>query len=259
MKLGAMNNPMFDPIVEIETYSRYGFDFIDLTLEPQASLSSTIPVDKVKDALERTGLGIIGHTAYYLPIASPFPELREAAIAEIERCIEIFARLGADRVNVHPYVQVPLHESRWIREMNIDAFRRLCDYAKPFGLRMMVENIPDLFNTPRELSSVFSAVPDLGFHLDVGHANLRTDHNQTVELASLFCERLLHVHFSDNNGGDLDLHMPIGSGKIDWKWIIHILKRVGYDDTITLEVFSDDREYLLFSKERVIRLWESDQ
>ncbi len=259
MLIGAMNNPMTDVIDEIDSYAAYGFDFIDLTLEPQTAYSATIPIEKVKSALERTQLRIVGHTAYFLPIASSMPELRECAIAELERDIRVFAQLGANKVNVHPFVNVPLHENRWVRERNIEVFQRLVDYAAPFGVKMMVENIAQNFNTPRDLSMVFAAVPDLGFHLDVGHANLETEHNLTLELATVFSDRLEHVHFSDNNGGDLDLHLPLGVGKIDWKWIVHILKRVGYDGTITLEVFAHDREYLRMSKDKLRRWWDDEK
>ena len=258
MLIGAMNNPMTDVIQEIEEYASYGFDFIDLTLEPQAAYSATLPVNKVKDTLQRTGLGIVGHTAFYLPIASPIPEIRECAIKEVERDIRIFAELGAAKVNIHPNVNAPLHDTRWVRETNIEVFRRLLGYARERGMKLMLENTVPHFNSPRDLSVVFAAVPELGFHLDVGHANLETEHNMTVELASLFVDRLEHVHFSDNNGGSLDLHLPLGVGRIDWKWIVHILKRVGYDGTITLEVFAHDREYLLISKNKLQRLWEED-
>jgi len=259
MLIGAMNNPMVDVVEEIEAYARYGFDFIDLTLEPQAAYSGTLPIDKVKEALDRTGIGIVGHTAHYLPIASPIPEVRESAIAEIERDLLVFSLLGAEKANVHPFLWAPLHETRWIRETNIAAFQRLLTRAKELGLKLMLENIPPYFNTPRDLSVVFAAVPELSFHLDVGHANLETEHNLTVELASLFAGRLEHVHFSDNNGGELDLHLPLGVGKIDWSWIVHILKRIGYDGTITLEVFARDREYLLFSRDKLRELWGGKQ
>jgi sugar phosphate isomerase/epimerase len=256
MLIGAMNNPMTDVIEEIEEYGRLGFDFIDLTLEPEGAYSATLPIEKVKEALHRTGLGIVGHTAYFLPIASAIPELRDAAVGEIERDMHVFAKLGAKKVNVHPYTDVPLHGSRWIREANIDSLQRLLRTAKELGLKLMMENMAPNFNSPRDLSMIFAAVPDLGLHLDVGHANLETEHNFTVELASLFSDRLEHVHFSDNNGGNLDLHLPLGVGKIDWSWVVHILKRVGYDGTITLEVFCADRSFLCTSRDKVRRLWD---
>lgn len=258
MQIGAMNNPMAEVVDEIRTYAEAGFDFIDLTLEPQKAYSGTLPIKDVKRALDDTGLGIIGHTAYYLPIATPMPEVRQAAIEEIERDILIFAQLGAELVNIHPFVWAPLHETRWIREANVEAFHHLSGKARASGLKLMLENMPPHFNTPRDLANVFSAVPDLGFHLDVGHANLETEHNMTVELASFFADRLWHIHFSDNNGGNLDLHLPLGVGKIDWKWVVHILKRVGYDRTITLEVFTEDREYLRRSRTKLLEWWNSE-
>jgi sugar phosphate isomerase/epimerase len=256
MQIGAMNNPMTDVVEEIESYAACGFDFIDLTLEPQMAYSATFPIARVQQALARTGLGVVGHTAYYLPIAAAIPEIREAGIREAERDIEIFAELGVDKVNIHPFTNVPLHSTRWIRETNIDAFRRLAEFAQSYNMRLMLENMPPQFNTPRDLSVIFTAVPNLAFHLDAGHANLETDYNLTVELASLFADRLIHVHFSDNNGGNLDLHLPLGVGQIDWKWIVHILKRIEYDGTITLEVFAHDREYLLISRDKLKRLWD---
>ena len=53
-----------------------------------------------------------------------------------------------------------------------------------------------------------------------------------------------HVHFSDNRGRD-DNHMPLGVGNINWKNAVKSLKSIGYDDTITLEVFCDDAAMLL--------------
>ncbi len=256
MRIGAMNHPMHDVVGEIRSFADAGFDFIDLTLEPQKAYSGTLSVPDVKRALEDAGLGIVGHTAYYLPIATPMPEVREAAIQEIERDILIFGELGTEFVNIHPFIRAPLHDNRWIRESNIDAFRHLSAKARESGLELMLENMPPNFNSPRDLSEVFAAVPDLRFHLDVGHANLENEHNMTVELASLFADRLRHVHFSDNNGGNLDLHLPLGVGKIDWKWVIHILKRVGYDRTITLEVFAGDREYLYHSRDKLREWWD---
>lgn len=257
MRIGAMNHPMFDVVGEIRCFADAGFDFIDLTLEPQRAYSGTLRIDEVKRALDKTGLGIIGHTAYYLPIASPMPEVRQAAIQEIERDILIFTELGAELVNIHPFIEAPLHETRWIRERNIEAFRHLSEKARASGLELMLENMPPNFNSPRDLATIFAAVPEMGFHLDVGHANLETEHNMTVELASYFADRLRHVHFSDNNGGNLDLHLPLGVGKIDWQWVVHILKRIGYDGTITLEVFADDREYLYRSRDKLRGWWDT--
>jgi sugar phosphate isomerase/epimerase len=82
MRFGAMNNPMCDVVEEIDSFAEMGFDFVDLTLEPEQTYSARIDVGKVAGALERAGLSAVGHTAWYLPIASPFPEFRELEGAE---------------------------------------------------------------------------------------------------------------------------------------------------------------------------------
>jgi sugar phosphate isomerase/epimerase len=120
----------------------------------------------------------------------------------------------------------------------------------------MLENIPGRFGDVGVLRQLFDAVPGLSWHLDVGHANLNAPANVTPELLAAFSERLVHVHLSDNKGGDADLHLPLGVGTIDWGWAIGLLKRSGFDDTITLEVFSPDDEYLAISRRKVRQLWD---
>ena len=119
----------------------------------------------------------------------------------------------------------------------------------------MLENLPPAFNQPADLKPIFSALPDLGFHLDVGHANLEVPVNISGKLLAEFRARLCHVHLNDNLGGRDDLHLPLGAGRINWPWVARMLRRYGYDGTVTLEVFSPDRDYLLLSKEKWARIW----
>jgi sugar phosphate isomerase/epimerase len=49
----------------------------------------------------------------------------------------------------------------------------------------------------------------------------------------------------------------LGAGNIDWKKIIPQLKEFGYDGMIILEIFSVDRRYLLFSRDKLREMWES--
>jgi len=51
-----------------------------------------------------------------------------------------------------------------------------------------------------------------------------------------------------------DLHLPLGCGDVDWERAVKILKDY-YDGTITLEVFSRDRDYVLLSREKLKKLW----
>lgn len=256
MLLGAMNNPMVSVVKEIEAIASLGFDFIDLTMEPQAAYSGNFPVREVLKTLDRTGLKVVGHTAWYLNIASPFPSVREAVAQELERCLRVFQELGATMMNIHPQSHIPLHNEEWVRTQNIACLSRLVDLANQLGMRIMLENTPH-YSRVLELRPILDAVPGLYFHLDVGHANLDSPYNRSEELLSNFGEKLIHVHVSDNRGGKDDLHLPLGVGNINWPWVVTVLKHAGYDGSITLEVFGDDPDYLTISRDKLRMLWDS--
>jgi sugar phosphate isomerase/epimerase len=255
--IGAMNHPMRDVVAEIRRFRELGFDFLDLTLEPERARPGVINPSAVDAALRETGLLVVGHTAYYLPIGSPFDRLQQAAIDEFADCFDLFARLDVKLVNLHPDPRVPsLFPRDWTVQRNVESLRKLVVLADERGLRLMLENIPGQFNGVETLKTVFDSVPELGWHLDVGHANLGPGANSTAGLLEAFNARLRHVHFSDNKGGDSDLHLPLGAGTIDWRWAIRQLKRFHYDGTITLEVFSPDVDYLVASRRKLRAMWD---
>lgn len=247
-----MNFPGRSVLKEIHRIHEDGFDFVDLTLEPPAAW--TPDGKEVGALLSDLGLQAVGHTAWYLPIASPFPELRQTARDLYRRALDTFADAAVTLVNVHPDQKVPLQSLDRVRKVNAEAIATLIADAGQRGITLMVENLDRLFSGVEDLAPVLSANPDARFHLDVGHANLRLgtgQRNRTPALLEAFGDRLAHVHLSDNRGGVDDLHLPLGAGAIDWRWAARTLKDAGYDGTVTLEVFSREREHLRTSR----RLW----
>src|ERR671918_620909 len=139
MLVGAMNFPGRSVLKEIHRIHEDGFDFIDLTLEPPAAwLPDGKDVGRLIDDL---GLQVVGHTAYYLPIASPFKELRRQAIDLYKRGLDCFADAGVELVNVHPDNRTPLHSRDQMRARNAESIAELGAMAAARGLRLMVENI----------------------------------------------------------------------------------------------------------------------
>jgi len=256
MKLGAMNNPMCDVVEEIQVFADLGFDFIDLTLEPDQTYSADLNVRRVAKALSKAGMEAMGHTAWYLPVASPFPEFRELARRELERCMKVLRDLGVRKMNLHPHTKVSLHDEEWVIGQNVEALARLADLGRRLGVAVMLENMPG-FSRVSQIKPILEAVPQAELLLDIGHANLDTPYNRSEELLANFGHRLGHVHASDNRGGHDDMHLPLGVGNIDWPKIAGALKKVGYDGTMTLEVFSDDDDYLVLSRQKMQRIWEN--
>lgn len=256
MLIGTMNHPGRDLISEIQDIAAMGLDFVDLTLEPPRAGARTVDVKAVARALKDGGLQVIGHTAYYLPLCSPFESLRRAAVEELKICLEVFAALGAEWMNLHPDRQAPLHDRKFVIERNLQTLHDLSETARDLGLGLMIENLPGSFNTVRQLAELLDPLPELGLHLDIGHANLLVDFNTTDELLAAYGHRLRHVHLHDNKGGSADLHLPLGAGTLETAHYLRSLQAAGYDGTITLEVFTPDRHHLAYSRDVLRRLWD---
>lgn len=258
MRIGAMNHPQKDVVDEIRWMAGLGLEFLDLTLEPPAAASWRVDIHAIRDALRDYGMGIVGHTAYYLPIESPFEPIRQAAVDELKRCADLFAVVGAKYMNIHPGRYTPMHPRTFFIDQDLRSLREIHEHASPQGVQLMVENIPGDFNTVAELGDLLNEMPDLWLHLDIGHANLMVPANTTGDLLKTFGKRLAHVHLHDNRGGTADLHLPLGVGEINHRDMVQLLIRAGYNDTITLEVFGDDPLYLKHSMEILRQLWEEE-
>ncbi len=258
MLIGAMNHPASEITEEIQWMSEMGLDFLDLTLEPPRAAPWQVDPSKLRAALARHRLGVIGHTAYYLPIANAFEEIRRTAVEQCRKCLDIFSQAGARWMNVHPDSHSPLHSKKFFMDKNLQSLEELLAHGRRVGVGIMVENIPgDDFNSAADLGVLLEAFPELGLHLDIGHCNLCPIPNNAETILNTYGKRLRHVHLHDNKGGRDDLHLPLGAGTIDVPRIIRALKGCGYDGTITLEVFSPNRHYLEYSRDLLRRMWDT--
>src|SRR5690349_17263716 len=123
MLIGAMNHPARDVLTEIQWMAELRFDFVDLTLEPPLAAAQRVDSKAIRSTLERNRLPVVGHTAYYLPLCSPFESVRRAAVDELKRCLTTFAELGAKWMNLHPDFQAPMHDRTFIVERNLQSLR----------------------------------------------------------------------------------------------------------------------------------------
>lgn len=256
MQIGAMNNPAEPLAREVAWMAELKLDFIDLTLEPPAAATWKLKSNEVAALIRDHGLAVVGHTAFYLPIASNFLSLRRTAVDELKRAAEFFSALGAKWMNVHPDGHAPFVDEPTIVRRNIESLNELVEFARPLGLGVMLENVPGRFNSVTQLAPIFAGVPELGLHLDIGHSNLSVAQNTAPELIAYFGSRLAHVHLHDNRGGHADLHLALGMGDLDLGTLVRNLRASGYDRTITLEVFTPDRHFVAYSRDRLRELWQ---
>lgn len=251
MKIGFPNNPRKNILEEIDWIGRNKFDFLDLFLEEDQATPEKIDVEKVKKLLKKYKLDVVGHTAWYLPIGSPIKSLRKAAAREVKRSFEIFSQVGVKFVTVHANWPGGMFCVKEGIEFQVETLRNLVKEAEKYRLKLMYEPMDKPEDSIENVSLILSKIPELFLHIDIGHANLFG--RKPDEFIKKFNKKIKHVHLHDNDANK-DLHLPIGCGNIDWEKTLKVLKE-HYNGTITLEVFSKDRDYVLLSREKLRKIW----
>ena len=252
MKIGYPNHPRKDLIEEIEWIGRNGFDFVDLFLEEDLAVPEKIDSDMIKKLLEKYRLDVVGHTAWYLPAGSPVKAFRESAVSEAVRYLKVFSKLNVKYATIHANWPPKLFSVKEGIKFQVETLRKLVREAEKLNMGLMYEPIDSRHDNIENVSEVLLKVPGLQLHIDIGHANMFG--RKPEEFIKTFHKKLKHIHMHDNDGNK-DLHLPMGTGNINWEKLIKILKKY-YDGTITLEIFSEDRDHVLLSKEKLEKLWK---
>ena len=252
MKIGFPNNPRRNIISEIEWIGKNNFDFIDLFLEEDEATPDRINVAKVLEKIKEYDLDTVGHTAWYLPIGSPVRIIRNAALEEAKRYFEIFCRLETKYVTIHANWPGGMFSAREGIGFQVESLINLVKLAGEFNINLMYEPVDSAEDSINNVTTILREVPGLYLHIDLGHANL---HGRKPEhVIKELHQKLMHIHLHDN-ARNMDLHLPMGCGIIDWEETIKTLKRY-YNGTITLEIFSRDRDYVLLSRDKLKKYWD---
>ena len=182
-----------------------------------------------------------------LSLASPDEDARVRAVDEAKTALHVarripvkvlVAHLGVARAGASADAYTGAADAK-IRPDNREAARRsieeLQQDAAPLGVRVAVEVIPN------ELSRAGSLVHfveedleanEVGVCLDFGHAHMDGDLVDAIETVS---GHLVTTHVHDNRGR-IDDHLVPFEGTIDWPPALTAIQKIGYDDTLLLEI-----------------------
>ena len=258
MIIGAMNDPKKNVAEEIALFGEMGFDFFELTVEAPCAHPDKLMKEKkaVLDALSSYNFGVLAHMPWYFSVAHPYPSVQEAINLEFCRAFDAAADLGAKKATLHTEFLPAGIEERGVRAAKtVENIVKLHKEASDRGLDLLVENFSASSFSIKEFKLLFSEV-DAGMTLDVGHASTADGEGLDNYLAQ-FKKRVRHVHLHDNDRRS-DQHLPLGAGKIDIARAVKEIKGF-YDGTITLEVHSQDRDYLRISREKLEIMWFGKQ
>ena len=156
-----------------------------------------------------------------------------AAMDEIKRALEVAEQAPFKFLVQHVGVSNEETSERKV-EAAITSLEHLRAFAKPLGVELLVENIPNELSTPSSLVEILQAgrFADIGVCFDVGHAHLSPGVKQAFEVLK---DRIRSTHVHDNQG-DRDSHLWPGDGSIDWKEAMELLRTAPHVPPVLLEV-----------------------
>ena len=255
MLYGAMNFPVKPILEEVEEIAALGFDYLELAMDPPNAHFSAIrdSRNQIQSALAAHSMGLVCHLPTFVSIADLTESIRHASIDEMYSSLEVAAELNALKVVLHPghIGGLAVFVMDMALEFGIQSLEAIIAKADGLGLSVCLENMfPRIqsFYKPSHFTDILERFPDLKLTLDSGHANIGSrDEQRIFDFIRQFCHRIGHVHLSDNLG-HRDDHLPIGQGTVNFQKIAAALNECGYDDTITLEIFSEDRRQLQESR-----------
>jgi len=158
------------------------------------------------------------------------------AMDEIKRAIEIAEKL--------PFRFLIQHIGTSGEEFNMHKFdaamtsiEHLRAFAKPLGVRLLLENIPNELSTPEKLVEFLRVghFTDVGVCFDIGHAHLEGGVSPALETLK---DHIRSTHIHDNNQ-DRDAHLVPGDGTIDWNLTMELLRSAPQAPPILLELEGD--------------------
>lgn len=166
----------------------------------------------------------------WLSISNTDEKLRLRAVELLKRTAELMGEAGIGLMVAH--FGVYGDDDRRLDSI-LSSMINLEDFLEGTGVRIALENVCSplsLSNSMKDTLTRFD-FQNLGICVDTGHANLNEEPVSAVENAGNF---LIHVHASDNTGGE-DEHLLPFEGAIPWDKVAEALRAAKFGGCVTLE------------------------
>jgi len=168
-----------------------------------------------------------------LNIAAVEKRDRIAAMDEIKRALEVAEQAPFKFLVQHVGVGNEATNEHKV-EAAMMSLEHLRAFAKPLGVELLVENIPNELSTPEGVMELLHAgrFSDIGVCFDLGHAHLSPGVKQAFEVLK---DRIRSTHVHDNRQ-DHDSHLWPGEGTVDWKEAMSLLRTAPHVPPVLLEI-----------------------
>ena len=171
-------------------------------------------------------------------IASTDRAGRIEAMDEIKRALEIAEQIPFRFLIQHIGTSNEEFDERKF-EAAMTSVEHLRAFAKPLGVRILLENTPNELSTPERLVEFIRAshFDDVGVCFDFGHAHITSSVAEAFEILKGYIQST-HVH---DNAKDKDSHLWPGAGTINWKEAMELLRAAPHTPPLLLELEGDEK------------------
>ena len=259
---GLLTNPSIEIISEISKIYDLNFDYAEIGVEGPEGNPDIINKRKheIIKLLERFKQKPIAHTAYWIDLGSDYDYIRHAWILEAIREIKTARKLGIELINFHANINGMFYGKRRkiVLDNLIKSLREIIRQAKKYKVNVMLENVPlsNGVHNVDEFKYIIDNIDKLFVHLDIPHAFTSGGMASVIDYINTFRDKIIHIHWHDNHGKK-DEHLSIGDGFIDHQKAVKALKDIGYDKTITLEVFTTNSNDAKSSADKLRIMWSA--
>jgi sugar phosphate isomerase/epimerase len=232
-----------------------GYDGLELMADvPHAWPAGLLegPKREIRNAMERNKLKFSNVNAFmmnaiadhrqpywYPSFIEPDEGYRRVRIDHTKRALSLCAELGAPHITTEPGGPIAPGQTR---EQAVDLFvevlKPLAEHADKLGVLLLIEPEPGLLiETTDEYLEVAERLnaPSIGLNFDIGHAFCMSEDlpRQIAKMA----KHTRHYHLEDIAATRVHHHMIPGSGAIDFPEVIGAIKKTGYDNWLTIELY----------------------
>ena len=155
------------------------------------------------------------------------------AMDEVKRALESAEQIPFRYLIIHLGDRGDRWDARTL-ENALSALEHLQAFARPLGVKLLVENLQNEVTTPAHLAEILRVghFDDIGVCLDLGHAHLGDGVASALAELSPFL-RSAHIH---DNHGERDEHLWPGEGTLDFPAAIDGLLAAGHHPAGVLEI-----------------------
>lgn len=235
-----------------------GFQFVEMSIdetdERLARLDWTNKeIDQVRQAIYQTGVGIYsiclsGHRRY--PFGSSDVSKRQKALEIMQQAVDLAYKIGIRNIQLAGYDVYYEDKSVLSREYFVENLKKAVQMAAAKQVMLSIEIMDDPFvNSITKFNKIKEEVasPWLQLYPDIGNLSAWPENDVSYELTQGITS-ITAVHLKDTLKVTDDFpgkfkNVPFGEGDVDFLGSLKALRRLNYNGTFLIEMWSETDEH----------------